>query len=80
MFILGEYAACVLVVFMLALLLLAACGIGYVLKATGTVLFVRARRGIAYAMPALNRVAMRLNNRNVAYTAAESSVIANCQS
>jgi len=79
MFLLSEYAACVLVVFMLAAVLLAACGIVYLLKATGSVL-LRALRRMAYGTPALKRVAMRFNNSNVAYTVAEPGVIADCPS
>jgi hypothetical protein len=79
MFILSEYAACVLVVFMLGTLLFAACGIGYLLKVAGKI-FERALRRMAHGTPTLKRIAMRFNNRNVAYTVAESSVIADCPS
>jgi hypothetical protein len=78
MFILSEYVLCVLVVLMLGVLLLVACGIGYILKATGIVL-IRALRGLANSAPAQKRVVMGFNT-NVAYARAEPPVIAECPS
>jgi hypothetical protein len=79
MFISREYAACVLVVFILAALLLVARGIGGLLKATG-IIFVWVLPAVAYRMPTLKRMAMRFSSRNVICTGAEPTMIADCAS
>ncbi len=75
MFIIRQYAACVLLVFMLAALLLAACGIGCLLPATGN-MFARAFQAVACRTPTLQRGATRFSTRNVMAVAAEPRAIA----
>jgi hypothetical protein len=79
MFISREYAACVLMVFMLAALLLIAWGIGDLLKQP-----VSCSYGCSgqwqHRMPTLKRMAMRFRSRNVISTGAEPTVIADCAS
>jgi hypothetical protein len=79
MFIIREYGACVLVVLLLAVFVFVACGIGYLLKAIGTIL-VRALYAAARRRSMRKRVAMSFSRRSLICIVAEPIVIADCPS
>ena len=70
MFIVREYAACAIMVCMLGTLLLALCGIGYLLKSTGA-RFTRMLHAAADRMPRL-----KLDSKDVTDSGSESSAVA----
>lgn len=75
MFIIREYAACVLMALMLAALLLVAGGMGYLLKVAG-IMFLRTLRTVPYRTATVKRLAMRFSGRRAICTGAEPSAIA----
>jgi len=90
MFIIREYAACVLVVSLLAIFILVAYGIGYLLKAIGTI-SVRAFRAVARRpihaesngnelQSMWKRVGMSFRRGSLICTRTEPNVIADCPS
>ena len=79
MFIIREYGACVLVVLLLAVFVLVACGIGYLVKAIGTIL-VRALHAVARHPSMRPRVAISFRRRSLICTGTEPTIIADCPS
>jgi hypothetical protein len=75
MFIIREYAVCVIIACLLAGLVLALWGVGYLLKAAGT-RFARMLPGLANRMPALKLGAMKFTSKDVIDSGIESSVTA----
>jgi len=78
MFIIREYAVCVLVVCMLGMVLFALWGVGYLLKTTGA----RFRRllQVAERRPGLKLGAMKFSSNDVMDSGTESSVVADYSS
>lgn len=75
MFMIRQYAACVLMVFTLGALVLAGCGIGYLLKAAGS-LFMRALCAPTFRTAKPVAVGSRVGNANLIPGAVGPSAIA----
>ena len=75
MFMIREYAACVLMAIMLAALLLVAGGIGYLLKVTG-IMFLRTLQAVPSHTVSLKRMATRFYSRKTNCTVPEPSAMA----
>ena len=79
MFIIREYAVCVLVVCMLGMVLFALWGVGYLLKTTGAG-FRRMLQAVAHRRPGLKLGAMKFSSNDVMDSGTESSVVADYSS
>jgi uncharacterized membrane protein len=81
MYIIREFAACLIVAMLVGVLVLVVCGIGYLLKVGITMaVWMFKKIAIAYRTSILKPQAMRFSSSSVVCIAATPAVVADCPS